>query len=199
MTMRTLPVVVACLVLGHATAMAEVKDTLYRFTGIFAGGMTYCSSQFDDVPTGLNRVGFFGVARLLWHPEHYLAVGGEVGLTNVYSIERTDVNMAGDPVHIRSVLNGFPLMINVTMTPVRNLNLILGFGAMIMRSNVEQEGSPTVSVGSTSTVGMLGVNYMFPVGERSYIGAEVNYMIIDRYDDKLFRFGLVYAYDIARY
>jgi len=199
MTMRTLTALVLLVMLGHVSGKAGEVDTLYRLTGIFSGGMTYCSSSFDDVPTGLNRVGYYGVARLLWHPEHYLAVGGEVGLTNVYSIERTDVNTNGDPVQIRSVLNGFPLLMNVTMTPVRNLSLFLGFGVMIMRSTVEQAGSPTVTASSTSTAAMLGVNYVYPIGERSYLGAECNYMILDRYDDKLLRFGIVFAYDIARY
>lgn len=175
------------------------QDSLYTLTGYLGAGMTYCTSSFDDVPTGLNRVGFNGTARMMWHPEHYLAVGGEFGLTNFYSIERTDTNMAGAPTNVRSVLNGFPLLIDVSMTPVKNLSVLLAFGVTMMRSNVHQDGTPDVSVGSVSTTGMLGVNYVVPIGEKSYLGAELDLMAVDRYNDKLIKFGLIFAYDALRY
>jgi hypothetical protein len=115
------------------------------------------------VPPGKskNTIGYLGLARLMWHPDHKLSVGLLTGRELIAS-ERYTIEDSSGRYDISATLSSTPMMIDVAVN-FGELEIGTGLGAFLMHSRLEDEG---LSEGTRIELGsILHANYAFTISE----------------------------------
>lgn len=171
---------------GQAPAIPN-SMTVYGFFGYVRN-----VSSFPNPVPGLNQNGVAGAIRVMWHPEHLLSFGLDVGLTRVYSVDQTLED--GSPLH--ATLDALPVHFVFSMSPWRRVGVFVGTGPTFSRSHVESLGNTTSSSAFGASF-MASVMYVVPVSQKLGIGGEFKFLRTTTYDDNNISFSLTIAYRFA--
>ena len=186
------------LVCIYNTGYSQSPDTLYNFTAYVGGGYSYNVTSFDYEFDGLNRDGFQGYIRVMWHPEHELRGGLEFGYTSVYSVEENNIETIYGTTDLNTNVYAYPLMLVFSMSIIKNweVNVGTGFGFSVVKNESFGENSFSNDVASTS---MISTGYYFPLGQDTRLGGEFRFIALPKYDDYLITFSLSFAYKFLEY
>ncbi len=146
-------------------------------------------SNFPNPVPGLSQDGVAGSLRFMWHPEHLLSFGVDVGLAQIYQVNQT----LPDSSQLHSTLDALPIHFVFSMSPWKRVSLNVGVGPTFSRSHVESLGNTT----SSSTFGssfMASVLYLVPLGKSFGVGSELKYLRTTTYDDNQLILSLALAW-----
>lgn len=149
-------------------------------------------SSFPDPVPGLEQNGAAGSIRIMWHPEHLLSFGIDVGLSRVYSVNQTLED--GSPLH--ATLDALPIQFVFSMSPWRRVSLNVGTGPNFSRSHVESLGNTTSSSAFGASF-MASVMYVVPVRQKLGIGGELKYLRTTTYNDNNIILSVTFAWRFA--
>ena len=147
--------------------------TVYGFFGY-----TRNVSSFPEPVAGLDQNGIAGSIRVMWHAEHLLSFGLDVGLAQIYSVDQTLAD--GSPLH--STLDAVPVHFVFSMSPWKRVAFNIGTGPTFSRSHVESLGNSSSSSAFGSSF-MASVMYLVPVGKSLGVGGELKYLRTTTYND----------------
>jgi hypothetical protein len=181
------------LMLFSTSASAQNADTTYALIVYGGGGFTRNLSQFDVLPSGLQRNGFGGTLRIMMRPEHLLRVGLETGLTQVYYVKSEGVQTDFGITDFTSSMNAVPILLVFSMPLVEHLDIYAGSGGFLMYSNTESFGTQVTA--SAMSIGfMLGLSYMVPLEGDWGIGGELKWYHMDKFSDDNIMLHLMVSY-----
>lgn len=149
-------------------------------------------SSFPNPVPGLEQNGVGGSLRIMWHPEHLLSFGVDVGLTRVYSVNQTLED--GSPLH--STLDAMPIQFIFSMSPWHRVAFNIGTGPNFSRSHVESLGNTTSSSAFGASF-MASVLYIVPLGQKLGIGGEFKYLRTTTYNDNNLSLSVALAWRFA--
>lgn len=169
-----LAIVASCSVVSDVAAQDSVApdDSIYRVE-LHAefGPMASAFVRGRELPSHANEValGYNGAVRIMWHPDHLLAVGLLCGYEQFISEQYT----VTDAQSIRSVhgrLNAVPFMFDVSLEDA-HFELGVGLGACII-STVLVEGT-TARSSRIEVASNLHATYFSSIATGLYLGAEL--------------------------
>ncbi|HTO73232.1 MAG TPA: hypothetical protein VMJ30_05405, partial [Gemmatimonadales bacterium] len=158
--------------------------TLYGFFGYSRN-----VSNFPNPVPGLSQDGVAGSFRFMWHPEHLLSFGVDVGLTQIYQVNQ----VLSDGSALHSTLDALPIQFVFSMSPWKRVSLNVGTGPTFSRSHVTSLGNTTSSSAFGASF-MGSVLYMVPVGKGFGVGGELKYLRTTTYDDNNLVFSVALAW-----
>jgi hypothetical protein len=179
----------------------RAQDTVakpYTFTAYLQGGYVRNVDHFDHPIEGIQQNGTNVNLRILWHPEHLLAGGLEVGLSHVYTVKQNVTDTSGAAATLDATINVWPILFVFSMSPVQNFNVLIGFGPSISESVVESFGNRATSSEIGSSM-MAGVNYIWPVSDNVGIGGEFKYLRVNKYENHDLLFNITFAWKFLEY
>ena len=122
----------------------------------------------------VNHVGFS--AKVMWEPEHRLALGLESGYYPFYKVE-------GSARRGYASMAVVPIMINIRMRVVKNFYVSTGTGFAMMLSTVEAlQNTAESSQLSLSNFQLSGL-YLKPITKQVSFGGEFKYLSVDKTND----------------
>lgn len=138
-----------------------------------SGGLGYYETHAGvplSVKTNVNKYGFCGSVRILWHPDHLLRVGLESGHMTFYSYTIQDsVGNTG-----KAALTGVPLLLVASMPITKRLNAFFGTGFYSLTTALDYKGK--VDSHKLSVGWMLAASYIQPLSKDLGLGVEVKWM-----------------------
>jgi hypothetical protein len=182
----------------HNVAYSQSKDSLYSLTSYVGVGYVYNVTSFDYEYASLNRSGWQGYLRVMWHPEFLLSGGIEFGYTGVYSIDEGSVQTSYGTTSIKTNSYAYPLMIVFSMSPMDNWEINYGTGIAFSVVKNEAFGSDAFSSNGSST-SMISTAYYYPVMKNSRLGLELRGTYLPKYDDYLISLAVSFAYKFFEY
>jgi len=182
----------------YTTGNSQTPDTLYNFTAYLGGGYSYNVASFDYEYDGLNRGGFQGYLRVMWHPEYNLSGGLEFGYTSVYSVEENNIETVNGTTDLKTNVYAYPLMLVFSMSIIENWEVTIGTGFASSVVKNEAFGESTFSSDGAST-SMISTGYYWPVGKDTRLGGEFRFTALPKYDDYLITLSLSFAYKFLEY
>jgi hypothetical protein len=194
---KTLILLIAFICI-HATGYSQTPDTLYSLSAYLGGGYSYDVASFDYEYDGLNRGGFQGYLRVMWHPEYNLSGGLEFGYTGVYSVEENNIETISGTTDLSTNVYAYPLMLVFSMSIVKNWEVNIGTGLAFSVVKNEAFGESSFSSDGAST-SMISTGYYFPVGKDTRLGGELRFTALPKYDDYLITLSLSFAYKFLEY
>lgn len=155
----------------------------YRFS--ITGGVGW-SHYFNSLKIGTNlanedHIGFS--CKVLWEPEHRLALGLESGYYTFYAVERT--SPTNPQVIGRATLSVLPIMLHIRCRVVKDFYLSTGTGVALLLSRIEGVGGGIDSQQTSLSNFQLSALYLKPIHPRLRLGGEVKYLSVDKTDDEI--------------
>jgi hypothetical protein len=194
---KTILLLVALLFI-YNNAYSQNKDSLYSLTAYIGAGFVYNVTSFDYEYASLNRSGWQGYLRVMWHPDYLLSGGIEFGYTGVYSIDEENVQTDYGTTNIKTNSYAYPLMMVFSMSPRENWEVNFGTGIAFSVVKNEAFGSDAFSSNGSST-SMVSTAYYFPVMKNSRVGLELRGTWLPKYDDYLVSLAVSFAYKFFEY
>jgi hypothetical protein len=172
---------------------AQTADTLYNLTAY--GGLGYVRNvtSFDYEYASLNRNGFLANLRVMWKPDYLIRAGFEVGRTDVYSINETNLPTEFGTTDLKTDVYAWSMMAIFSMSPFKNFEVNLGTGHAFTTVNNTSFGNESTSTDGGSCF-MLSTGYYFPVSKDLQLGGELRGIKINKYDDYLISLQVSLAY-----
>lgn len=188
--MRT-AILFACCLFSGAQSWGQEKKPLNWSVGGGVGWFHY----INTLKVGAGKVdnNQFGYTfRMMWEPEHRLAMGIESGYYTLYSIAKDSTST--NPLVGQAKLIALPLMLAIRMRILPNVYLSGGPGITIMYTEASVLGSSSQS--SFMSLSNLHVSGMYRkrIGERLDIGVEAKYLYFGKTEDYGFSLQVVGAY-----
>lgn len=180
----------ARLAAGQTENVVQTTNSLTLF-GNF--GYVRNVSHFDAPIPGLNKDGTTVSLRIMWHPEHLLSAGVEVGRTRLFSVDQSKPDST-----ITATLDAVPILFVFSMSPLDRLQVNVGLGPTISQSSVDALGS-TAATSSVGSGWMVSAAYLLPVAKRLGVGAELRFLRAAKYDDNTLSLQLTAAYQVHRW
>lgn len=177
------------------SAYAQSNDTLYSLSAdVGLGYSRYLTTvEFMD----LNKSGFSGTFRVMWHPEHLLSIGLETGYQYLYSIKTSISSDEFGTSDLKASMISVPLLFVASMIifpkSLPNFELKGGSGAFFMFNYGELFGSSIYS--SVFSLGYIaGASYIHPIHEDISIGGELKYFYISKLKDSDLSLQILFSY-----
>ena len=175
---------------------SQNQDSLYRFNldMSFGYGLHFTDLNFEGLTT---EQGIFSF-RFMWQPEHILRIGIESGYLPLYSLETKVFDTIFGSTDVFLTLQSIPIMFVSATEVAKNFEVIAGIGGVILISEVNSFGN---NVRSTmwSNAFELGTSYLFPIGERFKVGAELKSFYLYRLENFYISLQLTAKYDFYSY
>lgn len=179
---------------------SQTTDTVYSFSVDLGGSYSHylTTLQFEK----LNKNGFGGTIRLMWHPEHLLSLGLESGYLYLYWIRSTIQSDEFGTSSLKASMISIPVLFVTSMVifpeSLPNLEVNGGGGMYFMFNNVQLFGSKINS--SVFSLGYhAGITYLQPLSKDISIGAEIKYYYISKLQDAAISAKLLFSYNFLSY
>jgi len=181
-------------------SFAQNKDTLYSLSAdIGLGYSRYLTTlEFMD----LNKNGFSGTFRVMWHPEHLISMGFETGYQYLYSIRSEISSEEFGTSSLEASMISLPVLFVASMIifpeTLPNFELNGGWGAFFMFNYGNLYGSSIYS--SVFSLGYhAGASYLQPLNDDIAIGGEIKYFYISKLQDSDLSFLFILSYKFLRW
>ena len=187
--------IIILLLLFIELSYPQNKDTLYSLSADVGLGYSRYLTTLEFID--LNKNGFSGTFRLMWHPEHLLKLGLETGYQYLYSIRSEISSEEFGSTNIKASMASVPLLLITSMVifpeTLPNFELKGGGGAYFMFNYGELYGSSIYS--SVFSLGYhAGVSYLQPLNNDISIGGEIKYFYISKLQDSDLSFMFLISY-----
>lgn len=184
------------IILFIESTHAQSNDTLYSLSAdVGLGYSRYLTTlEFMD----LNKNGFSGTFRVMWHPEHLLSIGVETGYQYLYSIKTSITSDEFGTSELKASMVSVPLLFVASMIifpkSLPDFELKGGSGAFFMFNYGELFGSSIYS--SVFSLGyIVGASYIHTVHEDISIGGEIKYFYISKLQDSNLTLQFLFSYN----
>ncbi len=182
------------------TSFSQELDTLYHFSVDLGGSYSQYLTTLEFEK--LNKNGFGGTIRVMWHPEHLLSVGLESGYLYLYWIRSTIQSDEFGTSSLKASMISIPVLFVTSMVifpeTLPNLEVNGGGGMYFMFNNVQLFGSKISS--SVFSLGYhAGASYLQPFSDDISIGAELKYYYISKLQDSAISIKLLFSYNFISY
>ena len=147
---------------------------------------------------GLNKNGFSGTIRLMWEPEHLLSLGLESGYVQIHKLSNKQVSVSGNDFEVSTELTAIPIFTVFSMKILKNFNLSIGSGLLILNSSVDALGNP-VSSSQISTGAFGAASYLFPLSNLFLLGSELKYSYINKIENGNLSIQLMMKVNLLNY
>jgi hypothetical protein len=172
---------------------AQTADTLYNLTAYAGAGFVRNITTFDYEYASLNRNGFLANIRVMWKPDYLLRFGIELGKTDIYSVNETNLQTDFGVTDLNTDVYAWSIMTIFSMSPFKNFEINLGTGHTFTTvNNTSFENESTSTDGGSSF--MLSAGYYFPLSKALRLGGELRGMKINKYDDYLISLQVSLSY-----
>ena len=162
-------------------AQEKKSEKRYRFSVTGGLGWTHYINTLK-IGTNLAVEDHLGFSfKILWEPEHRLALGLESGYYTFYEVERTSPVNA--QVTGRATLNIVPIMLHIRFRIIDNFYLSTGTGAAMLLSRIEGIGGAIDSNQVSLSNFQLSASYLRPISPRLRLGVELKYLSVDKTED----------------
>jgi hypothetical protein len=159
-------------------ASAQKMDSTLRMSVMVGAGWTHYYNSLVIGHEGLKNNFFGSSLRIMWEPEHRLAVGIETGYYKLY-----DATL--QPGNSTSSLAVIPLMANFRMRILKNFYLTGGAGIALLKSELNgPSGSSKTQTISYSDV-QVSALYFYNLSQQFSVGGELKFLWIDKTNDTL--------------
>jgi hypothetical protein len=180
------------------TGFTQNADSLYSLTAYGGFGYVRNISSFDYEFPGLNKNGILGNIRIMWEPEYLIHGGIEVGRSDIYSVDQSNISTDSGSTNLETDLYSWTFMLVFSMSPLTNLeiNAGTGWGFNTVNNTAFEDESTSTEAGS---VFMVSAAYYYPISEKLKAGAEIRFMHLPKYDDQTLAIQLSIAYTFLEY
>lgn len=183
------------LFLFFGSAYAQSNDTSYSLSADLGLGYSRYLTTLEFID--LNKNGFSGTFRLMWHPEHLLSIGIETGYQYLYSIRSKISSDEFGTSNLSASMVSVPLLFVASMIifpeTLRNFEVKGGSGAFFMFNYGELFGSNIYS--SVFSLGYhAGASYIQPLNDNISIGGEIKYFYISKLQDSDLSVQVIISY-----
>jgi hypothetical protein len=174
------------------------NTAIYRLeTHLELGPMISYFYRGRTLPQGASNftAGYQAMFRIMWHPDHLLAVGMLTGFQELVS-EKYNVTNATSTGNVSASLHAVPLMVDVSMEgPLFEFGV--GLGGYIITTILDDN---TVSRASRLELGTIAhATYHWHVSEHFLIGANAMLSEMSYRGILSFGLGLDFKYDLLNY
>jgi hypothetical protein len=173
----------------------QSKNEPYYISIDLAGGFSryFTSMDFED----LNKNGYDGTIRIMWHPEHLLSVGIETGYQHLYNIKRKFDPDDFDETHLNINLASVPISLLFSMKifpkTFPGLRLNGGSGVSIVYSSGElfndKFNNSQIMVNY-----IISLNYLYQFSNRISAGGELKFTHLSKLEDSSVAVQLLLSY-----
>lgn len=182
------------------SAYSQSADTLYSFSMDLGGSYTNYITTLNFQK--LNKNGFGGTLRIMWHPEHLLSLGVESGYLYLYWIRSTIQSEEFGSSSLKASMISIPVLFVTSMVifpeSLPNMEVNGGGGMYFMFNNVQLYGDKINS--SVFSLGYhAGISYLQPLSDDISVGAEIKYYYISKLQDAVISAKLLFSYNIVSY
>ncbi|MFM8913007.1 MAG: hypothetical protein ACKOE6_08855 [Flammeovirgaceae bacterium] len=162
-------------------ASAQQHQQRHRFSVTGGVGWTHYINSLKIGTNAAFEDHLGGSFKILWEPEHRLALGLETGYFRFYSVEGT--SPVNPRVVGRATLSVVPIMFNVRCRVVNNFYLSTGTGVAFLLSRIEGVGGSIDSSQTSLSNFQLSGLYLKPVSTHWRLGAEFKFLSVDKTED----------------
>lgn len=191
--MRQNILIIFVFLLIYSTTFAQSADSIYTLTTYGGVGFVRNVSDFTFEYPNLDKGGFLGNLRVMWKPDYLLRIGIEVGRSDLYSVDQSEVPTDSGTTNLQTDVYVWSFMTVFSMSPINNLEINIGAGVGFNTVNNTAFGNESISTDAGS-VFMISTGYYFPISQGFKIGAELKGMGIPKYDDITIALQLSFAY-----
>ena len=190
--------IVALLVLWSVLLRAQT-DSVFTLETVVSGAIQF--TKYQTLPTAQSTTNtFLGssfIGKVLWRPNHLLAVGVQCGYVTFSSEDlQTQGSTSVSNVHV--ALTGIPLQLAISMNPGA-FDLGVGIGTYFLQSiwRVDQDQRVNSSASEFGVHSWIG--YEFSVAERLAIGPELAMHVLSNRGIAAITLGVRIRFDAIRY
>ena len=184
-------ILITCLLL-----ITTVSAQNYQLNGYVGFGYSQFLTDLDL--DGLNKSGYNGIIRLMWHPEHLLSVGMETGYHYLYSYEVSNVTTEFGVTDARSSLTAIPLFFVAAMEILPSVELIGGMGPTFLHTFFDSFGNETKS-SQISTSYFVAGRYEYPLDNALAVSGELSFYRINKIEDSTLSLRVILSYQLLNY
>jgi len=178
----------------------QTSDTLYSLTIEAGAGYSHYITTLDY--NNLNRNGFSGMVRIMWHPEHLLSLGIETGYNYLYSLKSSVIIPEFGTSEVKASMVSVPVLgifaMKIFPQSLPNFELKFSSGIFILNNNGNAFGEE-ISSSQLSIGYMSAVTYLHPLNEKLSIGGELKYSYISKIQDSNFSAQVIFSYRFLSY
>ena len=135
-----------------------------------------------------NSLGFNG--RIMWEPEHRLALGFESGYYTFYSASRKTSSGSTAQVSLAAV----PILLTIRMRIYKNIFISTGTGVTVLTSKTSVLGSLAENSQTSYATFQASALYLKPIGKRFKIGGELKFLNVAKTEDSVMALNALVAY-----
>jgi hypothetical protein len=174
-------------------------DSTFTVEAVVTGAVM--ATQYDVVPTAQSVddrfVGSAFSGRLLWRPNHLLAIGLQSGYVT-FSTEDLQAQSIPGANQLRVSLTAIPIQLAISMNP-GSFDLGVGLGGYLLQSiwridDDQRVNSSAMEFGVNSWIG-----YEFEVFDRLQVGPELSLHVMSNRGIASLAIGVRIRYDVIRY
>ncbi len=134
-----------------------------------------------------NSLGFNG--RIMWEPEHRLALGFESGYYTFYSASRKTPTGTAE-VSLAAV----PILLTIRMHIYKNIFISTGTGVTVLTSKTSVLGSLAENSQTSYATFQASALYLKPIGKGFKIGGELKFLNVAKTEDSVMALNALVAY-----
>ena len=121
-------------------------------------------------------------AKILWEPQHRLAIGIESGYFPFYVVERT--SSSSSLVVGRASLSIVPILLHFRCRVIENFYVSAGTGIAVLLSSIKGIGGTVDSNQLSLSNFQVSTSYLKSIHPRIRVGGELKYLSIDKTEDE---------------
>jgi hypothetical protein len=193
--MNRIPAILFLVIFLSLKAYGQSDSSYYVNVSAGAGYGLFLTELDTD---GLNKSGFNGSFRIMWHPEYRLGIGLETGYLQFYSLKQQSVNTEYGTTDINAKLNAVPILLIISMNIYEGFDLCIGSGPYLLYSTVESHNNKVTSTEINSGFLMSG-RYLHPINNSISIGGELKYNYVNKINDGSLSLQFLLRYHILEY
>lgn len=120
--------------------------------------------------------------KIMWEPEHRLAIGIESGYFPFYVVERTSTS--SNLVVGSASLSIVPILLHFRCRVLKNLYVSAGTGASVLLSSIKGIGGSIDSNQLSLSNFQVSTSYLKSIHPRIRVGGELKYLSVDKTEDE---------------
>jgi hypothetical protein len=170
-TLFVLFLILSTITVSKGQSLTDSPDTLFTIEVHAEGGPMLSIFRNRSLPENASpsTLGYNGILRVMWHPDHLLAVGALWG-HQLLVAERFVIADNISANEVSASLSASPIMLDVSMQGNR-LEVGAAIGGYIITSRIDDGGFSKASRFELGTI--AHVSYRFSLGGNLFIGPEI--------------------------
>ncbi len=182
-----------------SVAVASAQDSVYTVEVVGVGGVQI--TKYNEPPTEQSTTDVFTgsafLGRVLWRPDHLLAVGLQSGY-QTFSEEVFKTPGSQGTVDLGARLTGIPVQLVLSMHP-GDFDVGVGLGLYVLQAVWRADDVQRVSSSATEFGVHMWVGYDVQLLDRLSVGPELSLHVLSNRGVAALNAGLRVRFDVIRY